>query len=368
MTKEAKIKKLIQRSKEVIGDCVLENGAIVAANTDKDYYPRQAENYRFVWPRDAAYICVAAQYLKMDIQENFFTWLYEKPEDFQKEKLLFQRYSTNGRRSFKGDQFQPDQAGAMLWAIYSYFMHSSRTKSAAIKKAHKYKDLIERLANGLTMYWDGLRFTRNNTDLWEEAHRLTSVRLENNFTYSLAACARGLDLANELIPNKGWKDNSYQMLLRIDQAYSQKKGYFLRMNGKLKDFNIDASLLGLAYPFNIYDAKDPRMISTVEAMEKNIVTNGGVHRYQFDYYDGEGSGQEGAGMWPLLNAWMSIYWSLNGNKKKAKEYYDWIVDRSEELFYYLPEQFFDDFRIGVYPLAWSHAMFIIASKHLGYIK
>ena len=41
----SKIENIIQVSKEVIKDSLLENGAIVAANTTKDYYPSTAQNY-----------------------------------------------------------------------------------------------------------------------------------------------------------------------------------------------------------------------------------------------------------------------------------------------------------------------------------
>jgi GH15 family glucan-1,4-alpha-glucosidase len=61
MTNDKKIQKIISTSLEVIKDCALENGAIVAANTDEPYTPREGSDYRYVWIRDASYICVAAQ-------------------------------------------------------------------------------------------------------------------------------------------------------------------------------------------------------------------------------------------------------------------------------------------------------------------
>jgi len=115
-----KIKKLITKSKEIILDSALENGAIVAANSDKNYYPKTAKDYHYVWPRDAAYICVAGQLAGIkNIQEPFFAWLEDRPEDFKKESKLFAHYSPNGR--IKTRQFQPDQAGTMLWAIHKFY-------------------------------------------------------------------------------------------------------------------------------------------------------------------------------------------------------------------------------------------------------
>ena len=356
MTK--KIKQLVNSSKQVLQDCALENGGIVAANITKNYYSRNSSNYFYVWPRDASYICVAADVLKMNIQEPFFDWLTERPEDFKKEGLLFQQYAANGR--IFGRQFQPDQAGSVLWAIYHHFKND-------LSKVYKYEALIRRLADGLCDDWKETHFFHNSSDLWEHSERCTSSKMENNFTYSLAACARGLKFAYTMLNNKRWDEVADQMISKIEKAYDKERKYFLRNYGKISDYNIDASLLGLVYPFDIVKPNDKRMIKTVKKIEECIVFNGGgVHRFQFDYYDGEGTAQEGAGAWPLLNFWMSIYWSIYGNKKKALKYYNWPIEKigDDNL---IPEQIFNDFRKGIKPLAWSHAKFVTASKYLGYL-
>ena len=353
-----KIEQLISSSKQVFYDCSLENGGIVAANITKPYYSRNSANYFYVWPRDASYVCVAADILGVDIQEPFFDWLTDRPEDFKKEGLLFQRYAANGR--LEGRQFQPDQMGSVLWAIHHHFKNNP-------SEAYKYETLIRRLADGICNDWKETYFFHNSSDLWEHSERRTSSKMENNFTYSLAACVQGLRSAYMMLNNKRWRETADEMTSKIEQAYSEEKKYFLRNHGKISDYNIDASLLGLVYPFSIVKANDERMVNTVKKIEECLVFNGGVHRFQFDYYDGEGTAQEGAGAWPLLNFWMSIYWSIYGDKKKALEYYNWVVNKvgDDNL---IPEQIFDDFRKGIKPLAWSHAMFVIASKHLGYIN
>jgi GH15 family glucan-1,4-alpha-glucosidase len=361
MTIPTKIQKLITTSKEVIKDCALEDGAIVAANTDKPYSPKEAGDYRYVWIRDAAYICVAAEYLNLPVQEPFFHWVSERPEDFDRDKLLYSNYSTNGRIATMGKQFQADQMGALLWTIFNYYKDN-------LKESLKFKSLIERLADGLCAHWDKDHFSVATTDLWEAIERKTSSRLKNNFTYSLAACARGLICANEMIPNHLWKEAAMQMMSKINEAYDKNKKYFLRNSGLISDLNIDASLLGLVYPFEVCEPHDERIVSTVKKMEGDIVEGGGVHRFQFDYFDSEGSAQEGSGAWPVLNCWMAIYWQMAGDKEKALKYFNWVVDRAPKFNNYLPEQYFaDNIRIGIYPLAWSHAMFIIACHYLGYL-
>lgn len=383
MKNEKKDKKILERSRQVLLDLSLPNGAIVAANTDEKYYPRTAKDYRYVWPRDAAYMCIAADYLdymeeicveknpkakteekqKVNIQEAYFNWLEDRPEDFKKDGLLLQNYSTNGKKGggpFQyEEQFQPDQMGISLWAIWHHFKKN-------LGDAKKYEILIRRLADGICNAWAGSYFLKNTCDLWEEPHRMTSTRMENNFTYTLAACTAGLERALLIFPgNAAWKKTAREMRRKIDQAYMVKSGYFTRNHGKIDDLNLDASMLGLVWPFEIYDSKDGRVTNTVKKIEKKLAREGGVHRFEMDYYDGEGTAQEGAGAWPLLNFWMTIYWKEAGKQKKAQKYFNWVVERiGEDNF--IPEQIYGDSRDGqgVKPLGWSHAMFIIAYHFL----
>lgn len=355
MDRERKIHHLVETSREVLTDVALENGAIVAANSDKPYYPREASDYRYVWPRDAAFVCVAADRLKLPIQEPFFRWLEEKPEDFRKDRLLYANYGTNGRLGTLGHTFEPDQAGTVLWAIADHFRGEP-------ERARAFEPLIRRLADGLTAVWNHTSFIPNTVDLWEDVERQTSTRIENNFTYSLAACARGLLLADRILPTATWREAAVEMLRQIDQAYDPAHRAFLRNHGKINDRNVDASLLGLGWPFEVIQPTDERFRATLAKIEQTIVVKGGVHRFQFDYFDSEGTAWEGGGAWPVLNCWLAIVWKQLGDDRRALSYYDWVIERVER---YLPEQIFDDFRVGIYPLAWSHAMFILATEALG---
>ena len=353
-----KIAALLATSHEVIRDAVLDNGAIVAANTDKQYYPREAANYRYVWPRDACFTVLAAELLGIPAADGFFRWLETKPEDFQKDKLLFSNYSTNGRIGSMGRMFQPDQMGTVLWTIHRFC-------NGDAAKAGPYKKLIELTCEGLVGAWNKTFFLPNTVDLWEDGFRQTSSRVENNFTYSIAACSRGLSCAHELFPNKPWKQAADQMRKKVLEAYDKSRGCFLRNHGIIDDPNVDASLLGLAWPFEIVEAEDDRMRSTIEVIERVLMDNGGIHRFQFDYFDSEGTAWEGGGTWPVLNCWMAIVLQRAGDHEHAMDFFNWVVDRSGT---YIPEQVFRDYRVGISPLVWSHAMFVLAAKELGYPK
>jgi len=349
-----KIRKLKKRSIEVIKDCCLENGAIVAANPTKKYYPPEAKHYFYVWPRDASFLCISADIFGIKkIQENFFSWCLERAEGFKRTGLFFEKYYVNGLKAER--RFQPDQGGSLLFSIHHHFKKN-------LSKALEFKDLITRIANGLCDNWDRDHFKLITNDLWEEKHTFPDLR--DNFTYDLAACSKGLELANDVISNKRWVEVSNQMKGILNRHFNGK--FFVRSNGILNDERIDASMLGLVYPFGVVAANDSRMISTVKEIEDKLVINGGVHRYEDDEYDGwmyEGFHRnKGSGAWPLLNFWLSIYYSILGDKEKAKEYFFWVVDRVED---YIPEQIFENkIQVSVSPLAWSHVMFLISGKFL----
>jgi len=96
-----KVSKLLEMSIHVLKDCCLENGAIVAANTDKNYYCKDVFSYRYVWPRDAAFTLVAFDILGIEgYHEKYYNWILNRAEDFDKTNLLYQNYHSHGLMNF----------------------------------------------------------------------------------------------------------------------------------------------------------------------------------------------------------------------------------------------------------------------------
>jgi len=347
----AKIRSLVQTSKGVLSSCSLDNGAIVAANSDKAYYPKDSYNYRYVWPRDAAFVLMAADTIGLKIHNNFMGWLLERAEDLSKDGLLLQNYYTNGPKRWHN--FQPDSNGLILLSIY---MHYGTDLSDDIKK------VVRLLADGLNNVWDKTHFNQETQEPWER--RYTFPDLDDNFTYSLAATAKGLKCAYLMLKDERYKLTAEQMNNRLGK---HGKDYFFRSFGRIVDERIDASMLFLTYPLEMVKSNDPRMRRTVELIEERLVKDEGVKRFEHDEYDGwriHGKDRmKGAGTWPILTFTLSIYHAINGDKDKALEYYLSVVDKVDN---YIPEQFFDnDIQVSVTPLAWSHAMFLLATEKLG---
>jgi len=229
-----KIQQLLGSSKNVILDCALENGAMIAANSTKAYYPKDAKNYFYVWPRDGAYNCMAADVVGIkNIQENFFTWLLDRAEGWEETGLFYEKYYSNGLKKF--GRCQIDQTGIVIFSVYKHFENN-------LKDAEKYKKLVVSSADAICDNWDKNHFKLITDDLWEE--RLTFPDLRGNFSYSLAACIAGLSAANKLFPKKIYVDVSNKMK-KVLLENIRKRGYVFRSFGKINDERIDASALGL---------------------------------------------------------------------------------------------------------------------------
>ncbi len=396
--KKPNIKKLIQASKNVIEDSSLENGAIVAASSDKSIYPSTTQDYGYVWVRDASYTCMSADLLGLrDIPERFFDWCLHRAEGFKDTGCFHNAYNVNGTMNgtlvpptdpkvprkardrylcliHHGTQYQPDQGASLLIAIAHHIRHFG------IDDLSKFKKLIEKTASGISISWKNGKFVLPHFDLWEE--RCVFPAQKRYHTYSLAMCISGLRVAIELLGRKrNWLRTEREMSSVFSGLYSCDRDliprtYSVGRIGKRseirrEDFWPDASLLGLVYPSGILGAFDTKMEKTVNRIiERNTVSNGGLLRYPGDVYCGgvrEGwVTLTGAGPWPLLSFWMSIYYSLRNDKKNARKHFGWPLERIST---YIPEQIFEnETKPSICPLVWSHSMFILAAAFLGYIQ
>lgn len=353
-----KVHQLINSSQQVINDVCLDNGAIVAANTTKEYYPAEAVNYFFVWPRDAAYIAMAAHELGQgEVIINFLHWIRQRAEGWQENGLLYTNYCAHGIREISS--YQPDQAGILLYAIW-YCLEGNK------EKLSEFKDVITKTADGLVSVWGGECFNVVTNNVWEG--RYAHPDLKENFSYSLAAVASSLEKAASMTGESKYQQTAEEMKKMLKDNLS-KYGYAVSRFGRMDNRNINASALGLVYPFGVFEPKDEIINETMNRIQGVLVKDYGVYRSAYDRYDGwmhQGRKMnKGAGYWPLLNFWMSIVLNRKGERSEAEKYFNKVLQDVNE---YIPEQIFaNNIQKGVSPLGWSHAMFVLASKELGYL-
>ena len=101
------------------------------------------------------------------------------------------------------------------------------------------------------------------------------------------------------------------------------------------------------------------LVVAVENINLTLRTyTGGYQRFEQDNY-------MNGNPWPIANLWMTLYYLESGEKKKAKEAFDFVV-KTAGKHYLLGEQVNNEtlkpnWVIG---LGWSHAMFLIVLEKL----
>ena len=408
---EERIEGMLQESANVLYDAAQPNGAIVAANSLREDYPSEAENYSFVWARDNAFQLKGAKELNMPeapaIRGRYLDWLLTRAQGFAETGLIIKRYNPNGTLDSRyGTQYQPDQAGALLWALAE-----TRTEENAAQTDH----VMRLLANGLASKWTNHSEDPNDPtgtfqavvqDLWEN-REIDPAQDRSVFTYSLVACLHGLTRALDVLGSNEAKpaatDEEFQRwgevqtsmyaTLAVDGGDKRAEPYGRKLNnadvvaahGSDPQDGLDASLSMLVHPFRLpsigfekgADTYCRRRQKTVEAIERELLwLPGGIKRYEGDTYDGlaRPDGREAsAGSWPLLSLQHVIANYHLGRWQEGRDLFLSTIATLDDLYRMgelpenvIPEQLFLDKSHrdgrGVLPLAWAHAVFPTAVK------
>src|SRR5699024_1419776 len=141
-----------------------------------------------------------------------------------------------------------------------------------------------------------------------------------------------------------------------ENLYDEEKKSYVR---NTDDKKMDISILGAVTPFKVFKPKEKKIQNTVERINLSLRTyTGGYQRFEQDHY-------RNGNPWPIANLWMTLYYLESGEKKKAKETFDFVVKTCGKH-YFLGEQVNNstlkpDWALG---LGWSHAMFIIVLEKL----
>ena len=138
--------------------------------------------------------------------------------------------------------------------------------------------------------------------------------------------------------------------------YDETKSSYVRNE---QDKKMDISILGSVIPFKIFTAKEKKIVNTVERINLSLRTyTGGYQRFEKDHY-------MNGNPWIISNLWMTLYYLEKGEKKKAKETFDFVL-KTVGKHYFLSEQI-DNATLKpnwVIGLGWSHAMFILVLEKM----
>ena len=179
------------------------------------------------------------------------------------------------------------------------------------------------------------------------------------------AVIENLENALEIGFNRGikMKVSEWEYQCRIDGG---DRGYCTVDNRGFRTFvidqdkRVDISMIGLVYPFKLYDDHHPHIKKLVESVRERLWSPkvGGIMRYAEDCYIG-------GNPWILTTLWLALYYIESGEHSQAKGLVQWAVSHQTKLGL-LPEQV--DKETGepawVIPLTWSHAMYVLAINAL----
>ena len=364
-------------------------GIIAAAEIDENF--TKCGRYAYCWPRDAVFVTKALDILKMDKEAEKFYKVFCKNTQ-SKNGMWEQRFFTDGRLAPCWG-YQIDETASVVYGVLEHYNYTKNTKflkenlsmcEKAVDFLQKYiKDWLE--IEDTTEKKDKVQEEIENEnkeknqghkyhisyDLWEmnEGIHLYSIASIYSAFESMIKIYKILGknisdfennrLKQEKVSKEEKKLEALQLKLKeyIDKnLYDEDKKSYVR---NLEDKKMDISILGAVVPFNVFSPKEKRVQNTIERMNMSIRTyTGGYQRFEQDHY-------MNGNPWPIANLWMTLYYLKAGEKKKAKETFDFVVKTSGKH-YFLGEQI-DNATLKpnwVLGLGWSHAMFIIVLEHM----
>ena len=336
----------------------------ISAGMEIDENKTKCGRYAYCWPRDAVFITRSMEILNMNEEvQNFYNKFCRNTQS--KNGMWEQRFYTDGTLAPCWG-YQIDETASVVFGVYR---HYEITKDIEFLKENL--KMCEKAIDFLLKYTDDVFEAKHkfylSYDLWEEN--------EGIHTYSMAAIFSAIDsimkiydiLLPEFSNNRLKQERIRKQNLILQKKLLEVKEYIIKnfydINRKTfirnVDGKMDISLLGLVTPFNVFTARDKKILNTVERLNMSIRTyTGGYLRYEGDNY-------AGGNPWVIANLWLADYYIESGEKEKAKECFDFVV-KSCTGHGFLGEQIDNSTMkpAWVIGLGWSHAMFIIVLEKL----
>ncbi len=334
-------KDLLRRSLLTLRTLVSQDlGGVVAA-------PTLDPDYRYVWSRDGTYVAYALDRCGYkDDAAGFYRWCKDAQEE---DGGWNQRYHLEKTPGPSWGE-QEDQCATILWGIGQHYQ-------------------INRDGDFLTEIWPAVRKGVDHLlkkkdsatgligptfDLWEEKNALHAYTNAAVFG-ALRESARLASILGYDALSVAWNEESIALKNSVsDLFWSETNGRFLKSTAP-PDSSIDTAILGLSYPFAVFNPDDLRILSTSRQIENAFkFASEGLGRYPEDVY-------QGGNPWFITTLWMALYQCQLRNYDKAKTLIDWSAKHVDELQLFAEQIHKDSGEpVSASPLAWSHAMFILA--------
>ncbi len=345
-------------------------GIIAAPEVDEDL--TQCGRYAYCWPRDAVFVTRALDILKMNKETEKFYGNFCKMTQ-SKNGMWEQRFYTDGKLAPCWG-YQIDETASVVYGVYTHYEY---TKNEEFLKSnlHMCEKAVDFLKKYIRDLFDKTGKYHISYDLWE--------MYEGTHLYSLASIFSAFDCMIKIYSALGKNVSDFENNRLKDEKIHKNINEITKLQVEIKkyieenlydetrksyvrntdDKRIDISLLGAVVPFKVFSPKEKKVLNTIENINLTLRTyTGGYQRFEYDHY------RNGA-PWAISNLWMTLYYLENGEKKKAKETFDFVL-KTTGKHSFLGEQI-DNNTLKpnwVIGLGWSHAMFIIVLEKLNKMK
>jgi GH15 family glucan-1,4-alpha-glucosidase len=247
------------------------------------------------------------------------------------------------------DQLQLDIYGELIDSLYLYDKYEEPTSYALWQRI---ADLVE---------WVCANWNQPDEGIWE-------VRSERrHFLYSRLMCwvaiDRGIRLAVKrslpapLEPWRAARDEIYRDIWT--HFWDPEEEAFVGHKGSTR---LDAACL-LMPLVRFVSPTDPRWLSTLRAVERRLVVDSLVYRYEFTEEEGDGlAGTEGT--FSICSFWYVECLSRAGDLQKARFFFEKMLGYANHLGLYSEELGPSGEHLGNFPQAFTHLALISAAYDL----
>jgi GH15 family glucan-1,4-alpha-glucosidase len=352
------------------------SGAIVAAPTcglPEEIGGVRNWDYRYTWIRDAAFTLYA--FLRLGYTEEasrFMTWLEQRATEEDRTSGPLQAiYGIDGGHDlaettldhldgYRGSrpvrvgnaaagQLQMDIYGELVDSIYLYNKHAQPISYDLWK-------YIRRM-----LYWVCDNWHRRDQSIWE-------VRSEpEHFLYSKVQCWVALNRGLRIAEKRGLPIDYARVRLESSRIYEtiMRRGWNKERQAFVQYFGtdaIDASSLLMPLMFFL-SATDARMLSTVDRILEELVSDSLVHRYELGKAAGDGlPGREGT--FSMCTFWLVEVLARAGRLDDARFIFEKMLTYSNHLGLYAEEIGPTGEALGNFPQAFTHLGLISAAFDL----
>jgi GH15 family glucan-1,4-alpha-glucosidase len=245
-------------------------------------------------------------------------------------------------------QFQLDLSGALMDAIYLYNKYVQPI-------GHELWLTVRQLADWVCDHWE-----EEDEGIWEVRGG------RHQFTYSKLMCWVALDRAHRLATKRSLPGNRHRWLEQRDRIYetimtrgfSEKLGSFVQ---SLDSEILDASLL-IAPLVKFVSPSDPRMLGTIEAVQKHLESDHLVRRYD-PAVAPDGIGTE-EGTFSMCTFWLAEAQARAGRLEEARLTFEKMLGYANHLGLYSEQIGLTGESLGNFPQAFTHLGLISAAYNI----